>query len=351
MKIFSIVGARPQFIKLAPIHRALLDHGDEVSHQIIHTGQHYDENMSGLFFKELNIPNPEYNLHVGSGTHAEQTGKALQGLETIFKDQKPDHIIVYGDTNATLSGALAATYLGIPVSHIEAGLRSYNHLMPEEMNRIITDRLSTYLFCPDVHSVTNLRSEGITEGVYQVGDVMVDQLLHIQNTMQVRQPQLPFIFMTLHRQETSQAFDQIHSILLALNAISNEVPIIFPAHPRIKKYFDASDIKFGKQFHIVEPLGYTDTINHIQQAQCVITDSGGMQKEAYILKTPCVTLRTETEWTDTLTDGWNTLVAFDVTLFQEKFKQALNFNRNLKQHPFYGNGEAAKCIIQKIINP
>ena len=349
MKIISIVGARPQFIKLAPVFRELRIYQKQVSHLIIHTGQHYDEKMSGNFFKELELPDPGYNLAVGSGTHAEQTGKALQGIEAILIKEKPDNVVIFGDTNATLSGVLAASKLKIPVSHIEAGLRSYNRAMPEEINRIIADKLSTYLFCPDDASVKNLSNEGINYGVFNVGDVMVDQIQYVQQSISDG-PKSPYIFMTLHRQETTNNFGQLKLILSELNKISAMIPIIFPIHPRILEFIRSSDIEFGENFKIIDPLGYASTIEHIKNANCVVTDSGGIQKEAYILKTPCVTLRTETEWLDTLKNNWNALVAFDLDKFREALSQALNFDKGIEHFQVYGKGDASKKIVSEILN-
>jgi UDP-GlcNAc3NAcA epimerase len=349
MKIISIVGARPQFIKLAPIVRELRKHQDRASHLIIHTGQHYDDKMSADFFTELELPEPHYNLAVGSGTHAEQTGKGLKGIETIALHEKPDHVIVFGDTNATLSGVLAASKLNIPISHIEAGLRSYNRSMPEEINRIIADRLSTYLFCPDDQSVMNLVNEGINHNLFNVGDVMVDQLHYVQRTLHSNSIKNPYIFMTLHRQETSNTFDKLEAILLELNKISDTLPVIFPVHPRMRAFIKSLSMKFSKNFNCIDPLGYRHTIEHIKNAQCVITDSGGIQKESYVLKTPCITLRTETEWVDTLINDWNTLVAFDLNQFRLAFNKGLNFEKTTKHFQIYGNGHAAKKIINQIL--
>ncbi len=349
MKIISIVGARPQFIKLAPISRELKKHKNVV-HKIIHTGQHYDEKMSGSFFEELEIPEPDYNLLVGSGTHAEQTGKALEGIEKILIEESPHHVIVFGDTNATLSGVLAASKIHIPISHIEAGLRSYNLKMPEEINRLIADRLSTYLFCPNEESIRNLAKEGVHQGVFNVGDVMVDQIEYIKKLSGKDIPKQPYIFMTLHRQETGNSLNMLNPIFLELNKISEKIPIVFPAHPRIKKLIESSHIQFSENFNLVDPLGYLDSINFIKNAECIITDSGGIQKEAYILKIPCITLRTETEWTDTLQEGWNTLVFFNLEKFREAFRLALGFDRKKPQINFYGDGHASEKIIRKILN-
>ena len=349
MKIISIVGARPQFIKLAPISRALNKFQGQVSHIIIHTGQHYDENMSGNFFSELQLPEPNYNLSVGSGTHAEQTGRALERIEKILINENPDHVIVFGDTNSTLSGVLAASKLNIPISHIEAGLRSYNRIMPEEINRIIADKLSTYLFCPDKQSVINLAKEGIYKGVYNVGDVMVDQIKYIHHAHVDYLLKGSYIYMTLHRQETVNNFDKLVPIILELNKIADTIPIIFAVHPRVVNLIKSISLEFNKNFSLVNPLGYKESICHIKNASCIITDSGGMQKESYILKTPCITLRTETEWVDTLYNGWNTLTAFNLDDFRVAFNNAINFDKTVLHPNCYGCGDAAPKIINSIL--
>lgn len=351
MKIVSIVGARPQFIKLAPICRALNNDERQVEHIIIHTGQHYDENMSAAFFDELNLPKPNYNLSIGSGTHAEQTGKALLGIESILLDEKPDHVIVFGDTNATLSGVLAASKLGIPISHIEAGLRSFNRSMPEELNRIIADRLSTLLFCPNDLSVQNLRQEGRLEKVFQVGDVMVDQIYAILSKNNLKKAsQKPYVFMTLHRQETSTAINKLKEMLTKINDFAKQIPIYFAVHPRMKQLINSLPISYKANFKLINPLGYEETILKIKNAACVLTDSGGIQKESYLLKTPCITLRNETEWIETLENKWNRLVGLDVLKLEEAFYEALVFDKQSKHEQVYGDGNAAIKIIEKILN-
>jgi UDP-N-acetylglucosamine 2-epimerase len=350
MKIISIVGARPQFIKLAPICRALKNREKQIQHIIIHTGQHYDNNMSGDLFDELELPHPKYNLAIGSGTHAAQTGKGLQGIDSILIEEKPDHVIIFGDTNATLSAALAASKIGIPMSHIEAGLRSFNRLMPEEINRIVADKLSTYLFCPNEEGVKNLRLEGITNGVFNIGDVMVDQIYAIKDKkFSGNLPVSPFVFMTLHRQETSDSTKDLEKIIDKVNRLSYEVPVIFAIHPRMKYLVNSLPISYHSSFKIIDPLSYQKTIQHIKSASCVLTDSGGIQKESYILKTPCVTLRSETEWVETLEENWNVLVGLDPEKLERAFYSALNFDRNSKHRQVYGDGTASIKIVEKIL--
>lgn len=351
MKIISIVGARPQFIKLAPLSREFKMHGNRICHKIINTGQHYDKNMSENFFEELRLPTPDYNLNVGSGTHAEQTAKALEKIELILQKEDPDHVIVFGDTNATLSGALAASKLNIPISHIEAGLRSFNRRMPEEINRVITDKLSTYLFCPDQVSVNNLTNEGITDGVLNVGDIMVDQILHIQQDNTLRFHKLePYVFMTLHRQETCSDLDALKNILEAINKISCQIRIIFSVHPRMQNIINTLHITNEKNFKMILPIGHAETINYVKNAQYIITDSGGLQKEAYLLKVPCITIRAETEWVDTLSYGWNCLVGLNVEKLRHACKQVASFDRSTTHVQSYGDGTTSKKIAKHILS-
>lgn len=351
MKIISIVGARPQFIKLAPICRAFKSHNKKVQHIIIHTGQHYDSNMSSAFFDELELPNPHYNLAIGSGTHAEQTGKGLQGIESIFINENPNHVIIFGDTNATLSGALAASKLGIPISHIEAGLRSFNRMMPEEINRIIADKLSTYLFCPNEVGIKNLLNEGIKKHVFNVGDVMVDQIYAIKDKKNsLILPKNPFVFMTLHRQETSTSIKDLENILDKINRLSYRLPVVFAMHPRMTSLINSLSLSLHSNFKIVDPLSYQETIQHIKHAACILTDSGGIQKEAYILKTPCVTLRTETEWVETLENNWNVLVGLNPEKLERAFHAALDFDNKSNHKQVYGDGTASIKIVEKILN-
>lgn len=348
-KLISIVGARPQFIKLAPLCRALAQKAPDTQHVIIHTGQHYDANMSDIFFRELDLPSPKYDLNVGSGSHATQTAKALERIEAILQDEQPHMVVVFGDTNATLSGALAAAKLHIPIAHIEAGLRSFNRQMPEEINRLVADHLANFLFCPDTVSVQNLAQEGIRNNVFNVGDVMVDQIYHLQQTHTLEAPlPSPYAFMTLHRQETSAALPELVGMLSVMNDLSQDLPIIFPVHPRMQPIIKAAPITFGPNFHCIAPLGYLQTIQHVKHATCVITDSGGLQKEAYILKTPCITLRTETEWVDTLTGQWNQLTGLRPSDFQQAFQRAIHFDRTAPHRPAYGDGTAAYKIVEAL---
>src|SRR5579883_90838 len=312
MKFVSIVGARPQFVKLAPVSRALRRYHEEV---IVHTGQHYDERLSGTFFSELGISAPDYNLGVGSGLHGAQTGEILAAIERVLLEVRPNGVIVFGDTNSTLAGALAAVKLHIPVAHVEAGLRSFDRRMPEEVNRVVTDHISARLFCPTKTGQRNLANEGITRGVEIVGDVMYDVLLQVQPRLashaETLLPQLDlrpgaFVLATVHRPSNTDDPEAMRRIAQALDELA--MPVIFPIHPRTRKLTEDYGIAWGKQVRLLEPIGHLDMLALAQVAHCVATDSGGVQKEAFLLQTPCVTLRDDTEWVETVEYGWNVLV-------------------------------------------
>jgi UDP-GlcNAc3NAcA epimerase len=311
VRVASIVGARPQFIKLAPVSAALRQLHQEI---IIHTGQHYDYRMSAQFFDELAIPVPDYNLEVGSGSHAVQTARMLESLEQVLMREHPDRVMVYGDTNSTLAGALVAAKLHIPVAHVEAGLRSFNRTMPEEVNRVVTDHLSDRLFCPTETACMHLESEGITQGVEVVGDVMYDMLLQVQPELEARARSLlstygvsphGYLLLTVHRPANTDDSDAMGRIVQALNRL--DMPVIFPLHPRTSKLIKKYDITWGNHIRFIEPVGYLDMLALEKSAHRVLTDSGGVQKEAFLLGVPCVTLREETEWIETVESGWNIL--------------------------------------------
>ncbi|MFH1235527.1 MAG: UDP-N-acetylglucosamine 2-epimerase (non-hydrolyzing) [Parcubacteria group bacterium] len=311
--IVSIVGARPQFIKAAALSPLLRKKFRET---IIHTGQHYDDRMSAAFFRDLHIPSPTYNLGVGSGPHGAQTGQMLGKLEPLLERLRPDIALVYGDTNSTLAGALVAAKLHIPLAHVEAGLRSYNRQMPEEINRIVSDQLATLLFCPTEQSVHNLHREGREKGIHLVGDIMKDLLLQNMSVAKKTsdvvqrlslQPK-EYYLCTIHRAENTQSSGQIVDILLALTHLDKEV--VIPLHPRSRALLTRSATKRLARYprlKIVKPLGYLDMLHLEMSAYKILTDSGGVQKEAYILKVPCITLRNETEWVETLRGKWNQL--------------------------------------------
>ena len=353
LKIATIVGARPQFIKIASVSRRLRRDAEEV---LIHTGQHYDNNLSNIFFEELDIPHPKYNLGIGSGSHGHQTGQMMEKIEEVLIDEKPDWVFVYGDTNSTLAGALAAGKLHIKIAHIEAGLRSYNRLMPEEINRVLTDHISDLLFCPSDVAVSNLSKEGITEGVINVGDVMVDSLLFAskkaKESSNIEQAYgvMPgeYLLATLHRAENTDVSHRLSNILEAFSAIGT--PILFPMHPRTRKAI--SEFGFDEKLSnplikIIQPVGYLDMVLVEQSARMILTDSGGIQKEAYVLKVPCITLRDETEWVETVQTGWNILVGADIHKIVDAVK---NFQEPANHPQLYGDGNAGQRIIDHILN-
>ncbi len=317
MKIVTIVGARPQFIKCAPVSRELRKDHTEI---LVHTGQHYDPEMSDIFFEELHIPKPDYNLNVGSGSHGKQTGEILAKTEEILVKEKPDLVLVYGDTNSTLAGALAAAKLHIPVAHVEAGLRSFDRTMPEEINRVVTDHISDILFCPTQTSVDNLAAEGITKGVYLVGDVMADALAYNED-LALKQSRIleslgldagTYLVLTVHRPANTDSRDAMGAIIGALK--ESGMPVVFPVHPRTKKYLREYGLwdRVPENIHITEPLGYLDMLCLMSHAKKILTDSGGVQKEAYMLGVPCITLRENTEWVETVEAGWNVLAGADM---------------------------------------
>ncbi len=352
MKIVTIVGARPQFIKAASLSRELRKRHVEI---LVHTGQHYDKNMSDVFFNELEIPPPAYNLEVGSGSHGAQTGMMLARIEDVLTSEKPDHVLLYGDTNSTLAGALAAAKMNIPVCHVEAGLRSFNRRMPEEINRVMADHISDLLLCPSQTAVDNLKSEGITQGVHVVGDVMADALNHAVETSKNRSHILEdlglagkkYLLATVHRPENTDDPRRLETILGALTEISEREPVVFPVHPRTRKYLVASASLNRKSKiqnpKLIDPLGYLDMVSLERSARMILTDSGGIQKEAYWLGVPCVTMRDQTEWVETVEAGWNMLVGAD----PQKIVDAVRSFSPADEHPqLNGDGQSAeKCVL------
>lgn len=341
--IASIVGARPQFVKAAPVSRALASAFDE---KLIHTGQHYDYGMSEVFFEQLGIA-PHYNLGVGSGSHAEQTGGMMMALERLFSEIQPDLALVYGDTNSTLAGALVAAKAGIPLAHVEAGLRSYNRAMPEEVNRVVADHLSDILFCPTEAAVQNLAKEGIRENVYQVGDVMYDALLHNLTQARGRSTVLSdldlqagqYALVTVHRAANTDDPANMTAILTALGALPTRV--VFPLHPRTRKLLARYGLSAPPNVSLLEPVGYFDMLILEENANCILTDSGGMQKEAYLLGVRCITLRDETEWVETVEAGWNTLAGARVEAIRAAYETW--FPRG-ERPALYGDGHAGEKI-------
>ncbi len=347
-KIITVVGARPQFIKAAVISRVLKEEfSNSVKEIIVHTGQHYDENMSDIFFDEMKIPKTDYNLKVGSGSHGKMTGRMLEGIEKILLEQQPDLLLVYGDTNSTIAGALAASKLHIPVAHIEAGLRSFNMRMPEEQNRILTDHLSEMLFCPTDKAVENLKNEGIKEGVFRTGDVMFDASLFYRsmNKTTIKIDSNKYILMTLHRAENTDDPKRLGSIIEAINNI-NSYDIILPLHPRTKKIIANNEEKFASHIRVIDPVGYFDMLYLEDNCNFVITDSGGVQKEAFFYKKPCITMRDQTEWVETIDSGWNILVGAD----KNKIIDAVNNVQTPSSWPdLYGDGNSGKVISEEIM--
>ena len=350
MKIVSIVGARPQFVKAAALSKKLREKFTEV---LVHTGQHYDSNMSDVFFKELGIPEPDYNLGVGSGSHGEQTGGMLIEIEKVLIKEKPDLVLVYGDTNSTIAGSLAAAKLHIKVAHVGAGLRSFNRAMPEELNRVVTDHLSDFLFTPTKTAVDNLNKEGIINGVFNTGDVMYDAVLQFSRVAKEKSQILrtlgiepkTYLYATVHRAENTDNPENLKNIILAL-AESGE-KIVFPIHPRTRKMMGGIELPSLPNIKMIEPVGYLDNLILIENSKKVLTDSGGIQKEAYFLKVPCITLREETEWVETVEDGWNILVGADKKKIQQSIEK---FESKGKQSDHFGDGQAANKIAEIISN-
>lgn len=351
MKIVTVVGARPQFIKAAPVSRALQEAGH--CEFLLHTGQHYDHGMSQVFFDELGLPAPNVNLEVHSSSHAEQTGRMLMGIERVLLDEHPDRVLVYGDTNSTLAGALAAAKLHIPIAHVEAGLRSFNREMPEEHNRVLTDHCADLLFCPTHTAVEQLRREGIVQGVHMVGDPMYDAVLMFMDRAQQRSTVLRdlaldkggYLLATIHRAYNTDEPRVLASILLALASLGEQV--IFPIHPRTRSRLQAAgledDFSTGG-VRLIDPVSYLDMLILEQNARLILTDSGGVQKEAYFFTVPCLTLRPETEWVETVESGWNLLVQ------PEGLAAALRHEFPLPDnHPaLFGDGHAAQAIVSAL---
>ncbi len=345
MRIVSVVGARPQFIKAAPVSRQLRREHGEV---LLHTGQHYDYGMSQVFFNELDIPAPDFNLSIGSASHGRQTGEMLVGIEKVLLEERPDWVLVYGDTNSTLAGALAAAKLHVPVAHVEAGLRSFNRRMPEEINRVLTDHVADLLFCPTQTAVDNLAAEGIVAGVHDVGDVMCDAVLYNGALAAERSRVLEdlgvqpgaYLLATVHRPRNTDDPDRLRSILEAFESVGET--IIFPAHPRTQEAVAAQAQRIPSNVRLTEPVGYLDMLQLEQRARIILTDSGGVQKEAYLFGVPCITLREETEWVETVQTGWNRLVG---AVRDEIVAAVKDCQPPIERPPLFGDGHAAEKIV------
>jgi len=360
MKIITIVGARPQFIKAAAVSREISKR-PEINEIIIHTGQHFDKNMSDVFFEEMQIPTPRYRLNINSLNHGAMTGRMLEGIEPVLLKEKPDYVLVYGDTNTTLAGALAAKKLHIRVVHIEAGLRSYNMKMPEEINRILTDRISDILCCPTDKAVDNLKQEGFGHfpcKIIKTGDVMQDTVRYYGEISATRSDIIRklnlagenFVLCTIHRAENTDDTGRLTNILSALNEIASETKVILPLHPRTKKIIDSFNLKLETEnLKLTNPVGYFDMIELLKYTRMVLTDSGGVQKEAFFFAKPCITLRDETEWVELVDKGFNRLAGAEkekiLNVYHEMKDKEIDFHVDL-----YGNGQAGKNIINTIKN-
>jgi len=355
LKVLTVIGARPQFIKACMLSNAFSSEST-IQEIIVHTGQHYDENMSNVFLEQLKLPKPQYFLKTGSDTHGKQTAKMLSKLEDIMMAEEPDIVLVYGDTNSTLAGSLAASKLHIPIAHVEAGLRSYNKKMPEEINRVLTDHLSTWLFCPSDTAVKNLENEGLRQGVYQTGDIMYDAVLYYKNLALQKSTILSnlniipktYYLATVHRAENTDNPQRLTAILEAFSQI-NEI-VLFPLHPRTKnkiKQWNLENLISSSNIKIVDPLDYFDMLAVESQAKLVLTDSGGVQKEAYMLKVPCITLRNETEWVETVSKGWNKLTGADTNLILKSIEE---IRLPTNHFPIFGDGHTAEKICKLLSN-
>jgi UDP-N-acetylglucosamine 2-epimerase len=377
MKLVTIVGARPQFIKASAVSRAIqkfnqrrssigrFNSKEQIQEILAHTGQHYDYLMDKVFFEELEIPNPNYHLGVGSASHAKQTGMMLERIEYVLEKERPKGVVVYGDTNSTLAGALVAAKLNIPVAHVEAGLRSYNRTMPEEINRLLTDHLSTLLFCPTAQAVRNLLKEGIKDGegkeVKNVGDVMYDSILYYLklseekstilrdlNLLTTHESRITNYYLaTLHRAENTDNPKRLKSILKALKEIGKHIPVVLPLHPRTKKMIE--NYHLLREIHrikLIDPVSYLDMLTLERHSKAILTDSGGVQKEAYWLRVPCFTLRNETEWVETLNDGWNILVGTETGKILEEVKKLEKRGPSKKRPGIFGDGKAGEKIVK-----
>ncbi|MEZ4968370.1 MAG: UDP-N-acetylglucosamine 2-epimerase (non-hydrolyzing) [Flavobacteriaceae bacterium] len=360
MKIITVIGARPQFVKAAVVSRAIKEYNkknkdQEIVEQIIHTGQHFDENMSSIFFDQMRIPKPHYNLEVNSLTHGAMTGKMLEKIEAVLVKERPDWVLVYGDTNSTIAGALAAKKLHIKVAHVEAGLRSFNMMMPEEVNRILTDRISDILFCPTQTAKENLINEGyanIKSKKIQCGDVMYDAVLfYVDKATRPKEFEQTdnFVLSTIHRQENTDDPAKLTSIFEALEEIAKKQKVVLPLHPRTIKKLKEFSIVPAKNIQILEPVGYFEMIWLLSNCQLVITDSGGLQKEAYFFKKPCITVRDETEWVELVRSGVNILTGHFKDRIIEAFnvfkKADIDFSKEL-----YGSGNSGEIIVKKLVD-
>ncbi len=357
MKIVTVIGARPQFIKAAAVSRAIANHQHKIEEIIVHTGQHYDKNMSDIFFDELKIKKPTYNLGISGTGHGEMTGDMLKGIEKILLEEKPDVILIYGDTNSTLAASIAGSKLHIPIAHVEAGLRSFNMHMPEEINRILSDRVSKYLFCPTDTAIKNLKTEGFpfkNQHMVNVGDVMEDAALfykHIAaenlavlNTNNIESGN--YNLATIHRAENTDNPIHLKNMVEGLNEISKQKQVIVPLHPRTKKKLQEQNLKID--FTIIDPVGYLDMINLINHSFLVVTDSGGLQKEAFFFNKFCITMREETEWVELVNGGFNMLVGSNKNKMAKAYAE-FSKREFKKTENYYGGGKASENIVEYLL--
>ena len=358
-KIVTVVGARPQFVKAAVLSRLIRTNkwNDKFNEVLVHTGQHYDQGMSDVFFEEMEIPKPNYNLNIGSGSHGKMTGEMLIKIEEVLLKEKPDFVLVYGDTNSTLAATLAASKMHIRLIHVEAGLRSFWKSMPEEQNRICTDHLSDFLFCPTETAVYNLKNEGLTKGVFNVGDIMCDAYLFYSQKLGDKREALfekikeinninslkkeDYYLLTIHRAENTDNKAKLKNIVDALNKV--ETPAIYPAHPRTIKQLKKFNLKFKPHIHIIEPVGYFEMLGLQALCKFIVTDSGGLQKEAFFAKKPCITLREQTEWVETVKSGWNKLVGSNCEKIIYHLNNITIDGNKIINH--YGNGDTGEKLL------
>lgn len=349
MRVLSVVGARPQFVKLAPIARAIAGRAE---HVVVHTGQHYDDAMSDVFFRDLGIPAPDVNLAVGSGSHGAQTGTMLIGLEPVLLEAAPDWVLVYGDTNSTLAAALAAVKVHLPVAHLEAGLRSFNRRMPEEHNRVLTDHAADLLLAPTRVAMEHLRAEGLAERSVLVGDVMTDVLYDVRDRVERDRPPLPagvtpgaYYVATLHRPDNTDHPSRLAAILEALAALPH--PVLLATHPRLRSLAESHGIELARgAIRPIDPLAYPELVSAVRQSAGVVTDSGGLQKEAFLLRVPCTTIRPETEWVETVELGWNRLVSDDLTELGDAVLRPAPAPTDAAP---YGDGHAASRVVEALL--
>jgi UDP-GlcNAc3NAcA epimerase len=360
MKIITVLGARPQFIKAAAISRAIQsEFPGRIEEHIVHTGQHFDDNMSQVFFDELQIPAPKHHFAISGGSHGSMTGKMLQAIETVLLAERPDWVLIYGDTNSTLAGALAAAKLHIPVAHVEAGLRSFNMRMPEEINRMVADRVSSLLFCPTQTAVDNLNNEGLRHGVHNVGDVMYDVALYFRDRAKEQSNVLSklalqpksFTLATCHRAENTDDEGRLLQILMALEQTAHSMPVVLPLHPRTRKLVQTFGFeRFLAKLIVTDPLPFLDMVALEQSASVILTDSGGVQKEAFFYGVPCVTMRDETEWVETVQLGWNRLAGANASRVSQAVQDFVQTPPSPVSTSPYGSGQASSLILRQMIH-